>query len=310
MALKIAFVSAGILTIFAQQADDSVVLLQGAVEIQSTRSKLDAVGLEADHKEEYKLAEPLSCAPEKGAPVEPVVSLAELGAAAPAESSMAAPEQLEEAEEDPPGAATVKMVLQLGIVLLICDGLWKWHLQKQSMEEKSSQSNQADQAGAAAQAAWVQMVKAAKSGDESSFEEALAHNPVIMQSDAWGCTPLHFAAAGGSAAIASKLLKLGADVDAVDAIDETPLHMAARTGGVSLCDLLLKARAHIDAVNNKGMTPLVLAGHANQEATCRFLADNGAGVAGLPDEELPLLVVSQLVQKVIIQGSSSDTETI
>jgi len=306
MALRIAFVSAGIATIFARQSnnlseDDALVLLQGAVEIQSQRSKDQVVDLEADDNHEYKLAEPLSCAPEKGAIVEPVVSFAEHGAVAPEESAMAAPEELEEAEEDPPGTAAVKMALQLGIVLLICDGLRKWHLQTQSVK-KSSQCNQAkpDQSGAAAHAAWVQMVKAAKIGDECSFEEALAHNPVIMQSDAWGCTPLHFAAAGGSTAIASKLLKLGADVDALDAIDETPLHIAARIGGVSFCDLLLKARADIDAVNNKGMSPLILAGHANQEPTCRFLANNGAGAAGLLDEELPPLVVSQLVRKVLI----------
>jgi len=306
MALRIAFVSAGIVTIFAQQTnslseDDSVVLLQGAVEIQSQRSKENKVDLEADDKDKYKLAEPLSCAPKEGALVQPLVSMAGDGAAAPDESAVAAPDELKEAEEDPPGTAVVKMALQLGIVLLICDGLRKWHLQRQLVEEKSSQCKQAKpaQAAVAAQAAWVQMVKAAKSGDECSFEEALAHNPVIMQSDAWGCTPLHFAAAGGSTAIASKLLTLGADVDALDAIDETPLHIAARTGGVPFCDLLLKARAHIDAVNNKGMSPLVLAGHADQEPTCRFLADNGAGVAGLLDEELPLLVVSQFVRKVL-----------
>jgi len=311
MALRIAFVSAGIVTFFAQQSlalkGNAVVLLQGkveirAVEIQSQRSKDNAVNLEADHEDEYNLAEPLSCAPEKAARTEPVVSAAELDAVAPEESTMAAPEELEEAEEDPPGTAAVKMALQLGIVLLICDGLRKWHLQTQFVEERSSQCNQAkpDQAGAAAQAAWVQMVKAAKSGDECSFEEALAHNPVIMQADAWGCTPLHFAAVGGSIAIASKLLELGADVDALDAIDEAPLHIAARTGGVSFCDLLLKAGAQIDAVDNTGMTPFILAGHANQEPTCRFLADNGAGAAGLRDEELPPLVVSQFVRKMVI----------
>jgi len=304
MALRIAFMSASIATVFAHtteifaERDALLSLLQAVVEVQK-RNADGVADLEIEDENEYQLAEPLNCAREEVAPVEPAASLAEPAAVAPEEPVVDAPQEPEKTEADPPETVAVRMALQIGIVLLICDGLRKWRLQKQSVDQKGSQCQQAQegQSEAAATLAWSKMVNAAQSGDERSFKEALTQHPAVTKSDAWGCTPLHFAAVGGSTAIASELLKLGADINAFDAVDETALHIAARTGGVSFCELLLSAGASIDAVNKDGMTPLVVAGLANQEPTCHFLADNGAGAAGLFDKDLPPLVVSQVVRK-------------
>lgn len=260
------------------QEYDAMSLLQTQVEVAQGTAKTDFV--ELDGNDEYDLAEPLNCASEKSSHVE-LASPVELVA----EPAVAAPQETEQAEADPPGADMLRMVLKAMIVLLVIDGLWKCYLQRQ--------------ANAAAQSAWAKMVQAANSGDERGFMESLSLHPTVMQTDAWGCTPLHFAAAGGSAMITTELLKLGAEVDALDAMDETPLHIAARTGAVSVSEALVKTGADVDAVNKEGMTPIVIAGHANQESTCRFLADSGAGCAGLKDEDLPPLVVSQFVRRML-----------
>lgn len=281
-------VSAAFDDIEHDQEYDAMSLLQTQVEVAQGTAKTDFV--ELDGNDEYDLAEPLNCASEKS-------SHAELVRAANFEATVAAPQEPKQAEADPPGADMLRMVLQAMTVLLVVDGLWKCYLQRQTVEPKDSKCIQSRHDEATAQSAWVKMVQAANSGDERSFMESLSLHPTVMQTDAWGAAPLHFAAAGGSAMITTELLKLGAQVDALDAMDETPLHLAARTGAVSVSEVLVKAGADIDAVNKEGMTPIVIAGHANQESTCRFLADSGAGCAGLKDEDLPPLVVSQLVRR-------------
>lgn len=303
MSLRIVFVSANIVAILAQNTDligksDSLVLLQEAMEVQKKRLVSISV-LEVDEGPEYKLVESLSCARQPGVEVELVASLHDSTAPSSEDPVVAAPQQPE--NEDPPGTVAFRMALQVGIILLICDGLRKLHLQKESVEHKAGQCNQLQQGrlDTSAALAWNKMVMAARNGDEHSFNEALTQHPDVMQTDAWDCTPLHFAAIGGSTHIGGMLLKLGAETDALDAIDETPLHFAARTGGVAFCELLIKAGANINAVNKQGETPRVVAGHALQETVCHFLADSGADAGGLADTELPPLVVSQVLQKMI-----------
>lgn len=185
----------------------------------------------------------------------------------------------------------VKLVLQLMTLWLVYDGLKRW-------KQDGAKANKAMPKEVQV-ADWSRMVSAAHSGDENSFDECVAGRSVQMRSDAWGCTPLHFAAVGGSGAIAKKLLDARAELDALDAVDETPLHIAARSGHVAVCEFLLKAGAAINMVNKEGKTPLVVAGEANQESTCRLLSDNGGGAGNLKDEELPPLVVSQVLRKVL-----------
>jgi len=205
---------------------------------------------------------------------------------------------------DPPGAHILRALLELMIVAVIISGMYQWQLQRKERKsvckQKSSSSKgcESTAAEAAAEAAWLSMINAASAADEVSFEKSLLRSPALTKTDAWSCTPLHFAAVGGSAAICSKLLQRGAQVNARDANDETPLHMASRAGHSEVCAHLLDAGADIDAVNMQDETAFVIAGRSNKEAACRLLADRGAGVAGMSDSELPPLVISQLVRKV------------
>lgn len=200
-------------------------------------------------------------------------------------------------QQDPPGAATFKAVLQLMIVIIFVDGLRRWRRQQ---NEAARQTNVAEASkDDAVDRAWKELLEAVSRNDELSFKKIDLKKSFVKREDTFGCTALHFAANGGSTVIATDLLQLGAEVDAVDVCNETPLHCAARAGHVSMCDLLLSNGAAIDALNEQDMTPLVVAGHAKQEATCRLLVDRGGTAGGMADQDLPLVVVGQVMRKVL-----------
>jgi len=293
-----ALLVAGLLAGLAQGTPeiDSVTLLQAQVQAETQLLKEPA---EVQEPADYGLANELACSSKEA--VAPKMPAAFIEPAAPVKTlqeHIAAVRLTPEAESgDPPGAGVLRAFLELMIIVIIFDGIRRWRLQKQDAG-KPKATNPARQVEAAEEAAWIAMVNAASAGNSENFEKALSSKPSVSRTDTWGCTALHFAAAGGSATITAELLKKGVEVDPLDASDETPLHFAARAGHAPICDLLIGAGANINAVNVQDMTPFVIAGHANQEPACRLLADRGAGVAGLTDEQLPPLVVSQLVRKV------------
>jgi hypothetical protein len=229
----------------------------------------------------YSLAETLACATKEVASHVPSHTAfnepATPAAAFPQEQLQSIPSTPEAELEDPPWASTLRAVLYFMIALIVCDGI----------RRGISQTHQT--------------CNATISEDETS---AFAAEPnqvvraVAEETDIWGCTALHNAAAKGSLATAKELLERGANADALDANEETPLHFAARAGSAPICELLLGAGGKINAVNVKDETPWVVAGRANQGAACKLLADRGAGVAGMADEQLPPLVVNQLILKV------------
>lgn len=281
---------------------DEVSFLQAQVETVR-RAQSDTIA--ADHEvvaNEYNIADDLQCMGGAKASGESV---------APSTAPMMAAVQISENDsktglDDPPGAGFLRSVLHFLIFLIVLDGVRRsLQLQKQkSSQPKGSvrhdilQPSQKD--AAALESSWVDMVNAARTGDECNFSKALGPNSLLKCVDAWGCTALHFAAVGGSVAIARGILEQGAEIDALDAGDETPLHFAAREGHASMCEFLLAAGASIDAVSKDSLTPLAVAGLANQEETCRALTRCGAGVAGMSDAELPILIVSQLVKQMFV----------
>ena len=79
-----------------------------------------------------------------------------------------------------------------------------------------------------------------------------------------GWSPLHYAAAGGAADIASILLERGAALDARAPADLTPLMMAAREGQESTVAVLLAAGANATLTNSEGLTAAQLAERADK----------------------------------------------
>jgi len=286
-----------------EAASDEVAMLQAQVQEQQGSSERLAEAHD-EHTDGYNLEDFTSCASEKGRSFtssdEPASVLEKT-----LMSYALGPMATMTTSDEPPGAGALRFVFQLLITMLFCDGMRRLYLQKQatskcttSFVKSSIPQEETREVEAAAEAAWVEMVNAAAKGNLTSFELALNRQATLQKADTWGCTPLHFAAIGGSVSIGKELLDHGADIDARDASDETPLHFAARAGYGPFCELLLNAGANADAVNMEDMTPLIVAGHANAEAACRLLTEHGAGVADLTDAQLPPLVVSLLVQQV------------
>jgi hypothetical protein len=305
--LKTSVLAAGLIASLARGQEvpehDSVTLLQGQIQEKTVSKQPGYAEEEPEPASTYNLADTAACADKEaasskfGASVEPTAPPASF-------TEHIKPLRLTpEAETgDPAGASSLRAFLEIAIIAIIFDGMRRWHLRKKEASKHTKEIAESRRSARAdAESNWTEMVNAASKADEAAFQKALAKKPSVAVTDTWGCTALHFAAAGGSPAIAKELLKRGAEVDALDASEETPLHFAARAGHAPICEILLDAGAQIDAVNVQDFTSLVIAGKANQESTCRLLADRGAGAAGMADDQLPPLVVSQLVRKVFQQ---------
>ncbi len=113
---------------------------------------------------------------------------------------------------------------------------------------------------------------AVKAGDVKKVAALLKKHPDLISSkDDHGDTPLHVAAAIGSADVAGLLLGHGADVNARDADGDTPMHTAAGAGQTNVARLLLDFGADANAKNKDGWTPLHFAAVRGQEPMAELL---------------------------------------
>ena len=103
-------------------------------------------------------------------------------------------------------------------------------------------------------------------------------NP-IEEKDASGQTPLSRAAKGGHKEAVEILIDRGADVDAVDKLEETPLAKAAAEGHAAVAELLIDGGATIDAVDAIGRTPLMKAAADGHRDVVELLVYRGARVS-------------------------------
>lgn len=95
----------------------------------------------------------------------------------------------------------------------------------------------------------------------------------------YGATPLSEAAISGNPVVLSALIKAGADVNAVNPSGQTALMVLARTSNVAAVRVLLKAGARINAAEAvRGQTALMWAAAQGQPAMVRELIAQGADV--------------------------------
>ncbi len=69
------------------------------------------------------------------------------------------------------------------------------------------------------------------------------------------CTSLHMAARRGNIPVAAALLDCGADLEALDKLEETPLHRAVRCGKTEMVAFLLARGANVHAQGKRGLAP-------------------------------------------------------
>ena len=95
--------------------------------------------------------------------------------------------------------------------------------------------------------------------------------------DEW--TPLHYAARGGFADVATVLIKnAGADVKAVSTYNRTPLHIAAEEGNIEVARVLLENRADVNAEGMGKLTAFHLACIQGNCDLAMLLVNHGADV--------------------------------
>jgi len=94
--------------------------------------------------------------------------------------------------------------------------------------------------------------------------------------DANGETALMLAAKSGRIELAGRLLKKGADVNAVSASGDTALHLAAGSGHADVSALLLDNGAKVNAVNTAGSTALIPAAGSGRDEVVSLLLARGA----------------------------------
>jgi len=89
-------------------------------------------------------------------------------------------------------------------------------------------------------------------------------------------TPLHAAAAGGSASAVARLLENRADPNAAQHGGWTALHQAAQSGNLEMIDALLARGANINVKSDDQTTPLGMALKGNRAAPTDLLRRRGA----------------------------------
>jgi ankyrin repeat protein len=116
---------------------------------------------------------------------------------------------------------------------------------------------------------------AAGLGDAATLDRLLSDAPTAAsQRDAFGRTPLHYAASTSQLDAMGLLLQKGADPDAGDRLGNTALHLAAQWGLMDMLRILVKNHASLDALNQSGETALVLG--IGRIEVAEFLLEAGA----------------------------------
>ncbi|KAF4436576.1 ankyrin repeat protein [Fusarium austroafricanum] len=126
-------------------------------------------------------------------------------------------------------------------------------------------------------------------------------------------TSLHLAALGTQDKGISirKLMSFNLDVEARDAFGRTPLHYAALSGNLHVVRVLLDYHADIEAEDSeRGCTPLYLAAEQGKKAIVRLLIRRGASVHG-NSALLPLCAAArcghyQIVKLLLAKGAKVD----
>ena len=120
--------------------------------------------------------------------------------------------------------------------------------------------------------------QAIRSNDLATLQ-SLMKSAGVRQKDSRGTTPLHFAAAYGSADAVRMLLAAGADPNARNAFDATPLMWSAVEP--EKVRVLVGAGADVNAKSKMGRTAVWLAAaNDGSSATVKFLLEHGAKLDG------------------------------
>jgi ankyrin repeat protein len=142
----------------------------------------------------------------------------------------------------------------------------------------------------------LDVFEAAMLGDVDTLHALLHDDPTILDARSPDdATALHFAAFFAQPETARLLVDHGADVHAVSPTfgNVTPLHSAAAGGSAEIVHLLLEADADQNARQNGGFTALHAAAQNGDVAMARDLLDHGADVDAATDDGRTALAIAE-----------------
>lgn len=138
--------------------------------------------------------------------------------------------------------------------------------------------------------------EAATLGDVDTLHDLLRDDPTILDARSPDdATALHFAAFFAQPEPARFLVDHGADVHAVSPTfgNVTPLHSAAAGGSAEIVHILLDAGADPNARQNGGFTALHAAAQNGDAAMARDLLDHGAAVDSPTEDGRTALAIAE-----------------
>jgi hypothetical protein len=100
------------------------------------------------------------------------------------------------------------------------------------------------------------LLQAAKAGNVTEAQAALAAGAEVNARDRWQQTPLHFAVRNGNADVARLLIEKGVEINATTNEQRPPLHWAVINGHSELAGLLIEKGADPNARDARQQTPL------------------------------------------------------
>lgn len=129
------------------------------------------------------------------------------------------------------------------------------------------------------------LMQAVIKGDLALASRIVRSGADVNRADRQGRTALHHAATQGNAAIASLLLAQGADPNIVNAQGDTPLLAALeKDAGIGVADALVAAAANVNLVGKSGLLPLHLAVQRAAAPGALALVENILAATDNPDQ--------------------------
>ena len=132
--------------------------------------------------------------------------------------------------------------------------------------------------GVGSASAQMEIFEAAKTGDIVRVEQLLESEHSALDYDVNGSTILHYAASGGQAKLAARLIARGADGKAANKDGFTPVQNGALSVNSETAVTLLGGGGILYARDNNEMTTLHLCGLSNNVDVAKILVGHGADV--------------------------------